>query len=439
MKKPVHFIKEVEQEIGEEVQKLTGNKTSIMSGLVGNIMEWYDFALYGYMVPTISKLFFPGENSMTAIMATFAVFAAGFIMRPIGGILLSRIGDTRGRKTTLYISTALMAISTAMMGLLPTYQSVGILAPLLLVFLRLLQGLSVGGEFSTSVSYMVEEAPADSRGIFGSLANIGSMSGMVLGAAVAAGASTLFSSDTLSAWGWRVPFFLAAVLGVIGIYYTRKMPKSHLFVRGKRHEEVAPISEILRSGRRDLVTATLFSLGYTVLFYLPLVYMPTYVHIVAGMDEDKALQITTIATFLLVFLIPLMAFLSDKLIRRRTILLFGFGLALVFTIPMFILVKDSYFFLLAVLVVYGILIAVPLGVAPATFVEWFPTRYRLTSYSVIYNLGVGVFGGATPMICTWLIQTTNNNLAPAYYLCFFLAVSILALKLMKDRSRDQLR
>ena len=163
-KKPRHFIREVEEEIGEEVEKLTGNKTNIISGLVGNIMEWYDFALYGYMVPTMSQLFFPDSNNLNSIMSTFAVFAAGFVMRPIGGFLLGRIGDKRGRKTTLYISTSVMAISTALMGVLPTYQSVGVLAPVLLVLLRLLQGVSVGGEFSTSVTYMVEEAPADSRG-----------------------------------------------------------------------------------------------------------------------------------------------------------------------------------------------------------------------------------------------------------------------------------
>ncbi len=438
-KRPNHFIKEVEDEIGEEVQKLTGNKTSILSGLVGNIMEWYDFALYGYMVPTISQLFFPNENNLSSIMSTFAVFAAGFVMRPLGGIILGRVGDIKGRKTTLYISTSMMAISTTLMGVLPTYQSAGVLAPVLLVTLRLVQGLSVGGEFSTSVTYMVEEAPEDSRGIFGSLANIGSMAGMVLGAAVAAGASTIFPKDLLISWGWRIPFFFAAILGVAGVYYTYKMPKSHLFVRGKRHEEVAPFSEILKSGRRELIQAALFCLGYTVLFYLPLVYMPTYVHTVAGMDEDKALQITTVATFILIFLIPMMAVLSDRFIRRKSILIVAFCFALVFTVPMFILARENYFFLLAVLVLFVIIISVPLGVAPATLVEWFPTRHRLVSYSIIYNIGVGVFGGITPMVCTWLIKVTGNNLAPAFYLCIFVTITILALLSMKDRSREELR
>jgi MHS family proline/betaine transporter-like MFS transporter len=438
-KKPVHFIREVEEEIGEEVQRLTGNPTSIISGLVGNVMEWYDFALYGYMVPVISQLFFPSSKNLTSIMSTFAVFAAGFVMRPIGGLILGRIGDIRGRKTTLYISMLMMAVCTSLMGVLPTYASVGVLAPVLLVVLRLVQGLSVGGEFSTSVTYMVEEAPAGSRGIFGSLANIGSMSGMLLGAAVAAGVSSFLPKDALMSWGWRLPFFLAAVLGAIGLYFTMKMPRSHLFVRAKRHVQVASLKETFTSGRRELYQATFFCLGYTVLFYLPLVYLPTYVHAIGNLDDNKALQITTVATFLLIFLIPMMAILSDRFLRRRTILLIAFGAALVFAVPLFIVAVKSYLLMFMALVLFGVIIAVPLGVAPATLVEWFPTRYRLTSYSIIYNVGVGVLGGATPMICTWLIQVTGNNLAPAYYLVGFVIVSLLGLWLLKDRSREALR
>jgi MHS family proline/betaine transporter-like MFS transporter len=439
MRSATHFIKEVEDEIGEEVQQLTGSKTSIASGLVGNVMEWYDFALYGYMVPIISQLFFPSQNDLSSIMSTFAVFAAGFLMRPIGGIILGRIGDIKGRKFTLYISMILMAVCTTLMGLLPTYQTIGLAAPVLLVLLRLVQGLSVGGEFSTSVTYMVEEAPKNSRGIFGSLANIGSMSGMVLGAAMAAGVSTFIPEGPLLSWGWRLPFFVATILGIIGLYYTMKMPKSHLFVREKRHQDVAPIKEVFKLGRRELIQATLFCLGYTVLFYLPLVYMPTYVQSIGGMDENKALQITTVATFILVFLIPLMAMLSDRFIRRKSIIIIAFSIALVFAVPMFILVVKSYIILFSVLVLFGIILAVPLGVAPATMVEWFPTKYRLTSYSFIYNIGVGIFGGTTPMVCTWLIKISGNNLAPAYYLCFFIIVSLTGLFLMKDRSRESLR
>lgn len=439
MKRSTHFVKEVEDEIGEEVQRLTGNTNSIISGLTGNIMEWYDFALYGYMVPIISQLFFPNQNSLTSILSTFAVFAVGFLMRPVGGIILGRIGDIKGRKTTLYISTVLMAVCTTLMGVLPTYQSIGLIAPILLIVLRLIQGLSVGGEFSTSVTYMVEEAPKDSRGIFGSLANIGSMTGMVLGAAVAAGVSTFIPKESLFSWGWRLPFFLAAVLGGIGMYYTMKMPKSHLFVREKRHKAAASFKEILTYGRQELIQATLFCLGYTVLFYLPLVYLPTYVHSVAGMDESKALQITTVATFLLIFLIPLMAIFSDRFIRRRSILIIAFSVALVLAVPAFIILVKSYILLFSVLVLFGLILAVPLGVAPATLVEWFPTKYRLTSYSVIYNIGVGIFGGSTPMVCTWLIKISGNNLIPAYYLGFFIIISLVGLLLMKDRSREALR
>jgi MHS family proline/betaine transporter-like MFS transporter len=167
--------------------------------------------------------------------------------------------------------------------------------------------------------------------------------------------------------------------------------------------------------------------------------MPTYVHSIAGMDENKALQITTVATFILVFLIPLMAMLSDRFIRRRSILLIAFFIALAFAVPMFILIVKSYILLFSMLVLFGIIIAVPLGVAPATLVEWFPTKYRLTSYSIIYNIGVGIFRGSTPLVCTWLIKVSGDNLAPAYYLSGFIIISLIGLFLMKDRSREKLR
>ena len=262
---------------------------------------------------------------------------------------------------------------------------------------------------------------------------------MVLGAAVAASVSTFIPKEQLLSWGWRIPFLLAVVLGVTGIYYTIKMPKSHLFVREKRHKDVASFIEVLKSGRRELIQAALFCLGYTVLFYIPLVYLPTYVHAIYGMDENKALQITTVATLILIFLIPTMAMLSDRIIRRKYLLIIAFIIALFITIPMFILVGDSYMILFSVLLLFDLIIAVPLGVAPATLVEWFPTKYRLTSYSIIYNIGVGIFGGSTPMICTWLIKTSGNNIAPAYYLGFFIVISILGLLLMKDRSREVLQ
>ncbi|MDK2825371.1 MFS transporter, MHS family, proline/betaine transporter [Methanolobus vulcani] len=435
-----NFIIYLEKETGEEIEKLTGKSSSIVSGVVGNIMEWYDFALYGYMVPIISKLFFPGQDAIVSIMATFAVFAVGFIMRPLGGAIFGHLGDLKGRKFTLYLSLIMIGISTSLIGVLPVYANVGLLAPALLVLLRMIQGLSVGGEFSSSVTYLVEEAPNGYRGVFGSIANIGSMVGMLLGSIIATGITSILSEQTLYAWGWRLPFFLSALLAVFGIYYTSKLPESHMYLRNKRHEATLPLKEVMKKGKRELVSGILFSMGYAVLFYLPLVYMPTYLNTVAKIDMSKTLQITTLITFILVFFIPLMAIISDRLIRRKKLLLGAFIIALIVTIPFFSLVMTkNYILIFAIELIFGLIIAVPLGIAPSMFVELFPTNFRLTAYSIIYNVGLGIFGGSAPMISTWLIKTSGNNLAPAYYLCFAVVLAIIGLYLMKDRSREPLR
>lgn len=434
------FLQNVEKELGEDVHRITENPASVTRGIVGNVMEWYDFSLYGYMVPIISMLFFPGDDPLLSILSAFAVFAVGFFMRPLGGLLFGHLGDVRGRKITLYLSLVMMGTSTTLMGLLPVHATVGILAPVLLVLLRVLQGISVGGEFSSSVTYLVEQAPQEHRGFFGSMANIGSMGGMLLGALVATGAITLLPDTMLYDWGWRPPFLLSGVLAVIGIRSTTKLPETHMYLREKRHEHVLPLRSTFREGKREMLAGILFSMGYAVLFYIPLVYMPTYLNSVLGMKNDLSLQVTVVVTILLIILLPLMAMLSDHFIRRRTMLLIAFGAALLLTIPLFLSIQglDVTTILLAELL-FAVIIGVPLAIAPSTFVEMFPTEYRLTAYSVIYNVGLGIFGGSAPLISTWLIEVTGDVLAPAYYLCVMLAISIVGLSLIEDRSREPLR
>jgi MHS family proline/betaine transporter-like MFS transporter len=263
---------------------------------------------------------------------------------------------------------------------------------------------------------------------------------MLLGSIIATGITSILSEQTLYAWGWRLPFFLSALLAVFGIYYTSKLPESHMYLRNKRHEATLPLKEVMKKGKRELVSGILFSMGYAVLFYLPLVYMPTYLNTVAKIDMSTTLQITTLITFILVFFIPLMAIISDRLIRRKKLLLGAFIIALIVTIPFFSLVMTkNYILIFAIELIFGLIIAVPLGIAPSMFVELFPTNFRLTAYSIIYNVGLGIFGGSAPMISTWLIKTSGNNLAPAYYLCFAVVLAIIGLYLMKDRSREPLR
>ena len=399
--------------------------------MFGNILEWYDFALYGFLAIIIAQLFFPPDG-LTPLLSTFAVFAVGFLMRPIGAWLFGYIGDRFSRPLALKLSVVLMGVATLLLGLLPTYAAIGIGAPILLIILRMLQGLSVGGEFSTSVTYLVEHAPPTKRGVFGSIANVGSMGGMLLGVSVAAATTSFFSPDTLLTWGWRLPFLLGGVLGLIALILRSHMPTHVLEKHQQRHSAKTPFREAVTNNRRELLEALFFSLGYAVLFYITFVYLPTYVNEFFQLPLDTALQMNTISIALIIFLIPGFGYLSDILPNRRTILLYTFGLTGLMMVPLFMFLGMGelwQFFVVQSLL--GVLMAVALGIAPALYVELFPKSDRLTAYSITFNVSLGIFGGTTPLIATWLIHMSGNLLAPAYYTVGALLCAVGALFYMR--------
>jgi len=416
-------------------------KTATIAGVIGNIIEWYDFALYGFMATILSSLFFPSENHIASLLATYGVFAAGFIMRPLGSAVFGWMGDTIGRSKTMLISVAMMALPTFLLGLLPTYDNVGIWAPILLITIRLIQGLSVGGEFSSSVTYLVETASPEQRGLSGSWANVGSMLGMLLGSALAAASTNFLDSDTLYAWGWRLPFLFGAVLGIIAILLRRHLPRSEHFARHeKEHGPTSPLREALTRNGKQTLQGTLFASGYGALFYLTLVYLPNWLNEFASLDLAVAMRINTAATALMVILIPVMGWISDRFIRRTHLIAIAIGVMAIIALPLqyWMNVGGVY---AAITAQFGlaVLIAIPCGVGPATFVELFPTEDRLSGYSVAFNIGLGIVGGSTPMAATWLIDISGSQLAPAYYLVACALLAIASLLWMKDRSREPLQ
>ena len=414
--------------------------SGVVAGVIGNVMEWYDFALFGYLVSYISGDFFPPGNEFAALLATWGIFAAGFVMRPLGGGLFGWIGDRVGRCTVLVLSVVLMALPTLGLGVLPTYAGIGIAAPLLLVLIRLIQGLSVGGEFSGSVTYMVETAPRDRRGISGSWANVGSMVGMLLGSGMATGVTNLLPEAMVREWGWRIPFILGGILGLFAFFEVRKLHRDHCEQREKKHLSRSPLKEALTKDMGKTLTAIAYTAGYGVIFYIPLVYLPNYVHEHIGMDLGLSMQINTIGTFLLLFFIPLFGRLSDTLMRRKTILSLAFAFLVLGSYPLFLLLQQGgYLLILFVQLVFALAIAVPLGVSPALLVELYPAEDRLTGYSLAYNIGLGVVGGTTPMMSAWLINATGSTLAPALYLAGLSVVSLAGVLLMRDRSREELQ
>lgn len=416
-------------------------KTAVAAGAIGNVVEWYDFSLYGYLAPVLSSLFFPGSDPTAALIATYGVFAAGFIMRPVGAAVFGWVGDTLGRSRALVLSITLMVLPTALLGILPTYDDWGVWATVCLIALRLLQGLSVGGEFSSSVTYLVETAPEGRRGLTGSWANVGSMAGMLLGVAAPAVVATVMGENELQDWGWRLPYFFGAVIGVCAIAMRRHLPTSQVFA--EHHESREPSDPFHYLLKRDLpsaVRAVLFASGYGVMFYVPLVYLPDWLASNTDMAYDAALRLNTAITALIVVLVPFAGIASDRYVRRTYFVAAAFiGTALA-AIPLYWgFDTDSRWAIVLGQVVFAVLIAIPLGAAPATMAEAFRTEDRLTGYSVAYNVGLGLVGGTTPMIATWLISVTGEPLAPAFYLTAMALVSAGALLAMKDRSREPLQ
>lgn len=414
--------------------------SSVTAGVIGNVMEWYDFALYGFFAPVISQLFFPSQNHIASLIATFGVFAMGFFMRPLGGVIFGWIGDRHGRALVLKLSVVTMGTATFLIGILPTHAQIGFWGALLLLVVRLLQGLSVGGEFSGSVTYMVETSPTHKRGYAGSWANFGSMAGTLLGSGLAALVTTVFARETVDHWAWRLPFIIGGLMAAVAFAFVRNVDATpHMDHHESQHQENSPLREALTRDRKSTFLAIVFASGYGIFFYIPLVYLPTYASEIGHFQSSLALQINSAGIALCMPLIPLFGWISDRFLRRRTLLIIGFGVTAACGWGLVLLSGATLSGLAAGQLILAALTAIPMGAAPAMLVELFPVEDRLTGYSLAYNLGLGIAGGTAPMVATWLIAVSGVNSAPGAYLMGASIIAAIALWFMRDRSRELLR
>ena len=413
-----------------------------MAGFIGNVVEWYDFAVYGYLAGIIAPVFFPTSDPAAGLIATYGIFAAGFIMRPLGAAGFGWFGDRFGRARTMQISVVLMACPTLLLGLLPSYAAAGIVAPALLVLVRILQGLSVGGEFSSSATYLVETAPQTKRGLTGSWANVGSMSGSLLGVGAAALVTNLFDAQTLSDWAWRLPFLGGALLGTTAIWIRRSLHTSERFrAHHDGRESTSPLLEAFTTNRKETLLALAFAASYGTCYYIVFVYLPEWLSTEGLMSRGDALAINTAMMLIVIPVMPLAAVVGDRWMQRRLWIALAVLLLAIAAWPLHAWMLDSGGSLTSILIAHVLsflLIAVPLGSGPALFVELFPERDRLSGYSVAFNVGLGVFGGLTPMIAASLIAVTGAPTAPAIYLTVAALLAVLFLALMPDRSRGPL-
>jgi MFS transporter, MHS family, proline/betaine transporter len=414
------------------------NKKAIAAAVVGCALEWYDFAVYGFFAITISKLFFPAEDASASLLLAVATFGVGFIMRPVGAVVLGAVADRHSRTAALSLTIALMVIGTAMMAFAPTYAQAGVWAPLIIVAARLLQGFSAGGEMGVATALLIESAGEGRRGYYGSWQQVAQSAALLLGSGLGAMLSATLTDTQMSAWGWRIPFVLGLVIGPVGWYIRRKLPEPEQTANSEESVERrrTPLRTVLRHHRAQTVAGLGITIVWTVCSYFFLVYMPTYaatqLHIqLSGSLASNAIGVTT-----LLVLAPVFGFLSDQCGRYR-IMLAGMAGILLSCYPAMVLLErlPSLGILIGVQLWMAILVAAIAGPAPAAMAELFPQEVRSTGISIGYNISVVIFGGFAPMISTWLIQVSHSGLAPAWYVCGSACLSLLALACTVPRMR----
>jgi MFS transporter, MHS family, proline/betaine transporter len=403
---------------------------------VGNLLEWYDFGVYAYLASLIATKFFPGSDPTASLLAAFAAYGVGFLARPLGGVVIGRLGDTKGRKTALVLTIFLMAFGTVGLGLLPSYDAIGVWAPILLVILRLVQGIAAGGEWGTSTAFMIEWAPEGRRGFFGSFQQVSTAGGSLLGSGVAAILTSSLSSAAMLDWGWRVPFLLGALLLVVGAYMRQNVDETPSYEASRQAAAEQPPVAGFPLGAR----AFGFTIFWTIAYYTLLAWMPSFTQRFAGLSPSQALWSNTIGLIAMVIAVPFWGALSDKVGRRPLLMASAISIGLL-SYPLFSLMAggSGLALVLPIQILFGILLALYSGAGPAAISEIFPTHLRSTWMSSGYALAVAIFGGFAPFVATWLIQATGSPVSPTYlYLLPAAAISLLVIWSLKETSGTRL-
>ena len=406
-------------------------RRAILSCAIGNFFELFDFTIYGYFAVAIARAFYPSGS----MFSTFATFGAAFLMRPVGAIVIGAYGDRMGRRAALVVTIGLMAAATGFTGLIPTYQSIGVWAPIALMICRLMQGFSTGGEWGGAAAFLVEYSPPGKRGLIGSMQQLSTQLGSLSGSLSAALLASNLSEADFYAWGWRVPFVIGFVLGPIGYYLRRKVAETPAFERAVEHRAVerSPFIAAIREYRVRLVQAFGLSVvGHTANFTF-VIYLVNYAINTMKLPAGSALSCAVVWGVILVTLTPLVGHLSDRMGRRPMILASAL-LNLVFGYPLFLLAVrgGTFFALLTVLATAALFQALYTGVIPSILAEMFPTRVRFTGLSVSYGFAVVLFGGFAPLIATGLVSLTGSPLAPAFYIMAGGAISAAAILSMRE-------
>ncbi|MCL6632936.1 MAG: MFS transporter [Alicyclobacillus herbarius] len=418
-------------------------KQAVVGTAVGNAMEWFDFGIYSYLAATIGKVFFPEVTGPEQLIYSLATFAISFLVRPIGGVFFGTLGDCIGRKKVLTFTLLLMSLATLSIGLIPGYAKIGVTAPILLLLARLVQGFSTGGEYAGAMTFIAESTPDKQRGRMASGLEIGTLVGYIFGSGIVTLLTFWFGKTAMLQWGWRIPFLVAAPLGLIGLYLRTHLEETPAFEKMEKAREERKqmgVKEILLYHRRPLLIGLILVFFYNVVDYTVLSYMPSHLTAVLGYGATKGLLMILIVMCIMIPIVFAMGYLGDRLSGKRVVQLGLTGL-IVLSIPSFWLIDSgsnlAVFFGLLILATF---LASFQGNMPALLPSLFFTNVRYGGLAITYNISTSMFGGTAPLVVAWLINLTANRMIPAYYLIFSCVIGLVVLTVfVKDTSGKPLR
>ncbi|MFF7139772.1 glycine betaine/L-proline transporter ProP [Streptomyces nodosus] len=395
-------------------------KRAVKAAALGNAMEWFDFGVYSYIAVTLGKVFFPSGSPTAQLLSTFGAFAAAFLVRPLGGMVFGPLGDRLGRQKVLALTMIMMAAGTFAIGLIPSYATIGVGAPALLLAARLVQGFSTGGEYAGASTFIAEYAPDGKRGFLGSWLEFGTLAGYVGGAGLVTLMTTLLPAADLVAWGWRIPFLIAGPMGVIGLYLRLRLEETPAFAaeleKSGADRPRVPLRETVAGQWRALLLCVGLVLVFNVTDYMLLSYMPSYLTSELKYDETHGLLVVLGVMVLMMVVQPFAGALTDR-VGRRPLIAAGCAGFLFLSVPALLLIRQGG--LLAITLgmgALGLLLVCFTAAMPAALPALFPTRVRYGSLSIGFNVSVSLFGGTTPLVVTALIGATGNMMMPAYYM-----------------------
>ncbi|WP_020670953.1 glycine betaine/L-proline transporter ProP [Amycolatopsis nigrescens] len=419
-------------------------KRAVGAAALGNAMEWFDFGVYAYIADTIAEVFFPPDvSSSVRLIGTFGAFTAAFLMRPLGGLVFGPLGDKIGRQKVLAVTMIMMAVGTLCIGLIPSYQTIGVWSPILLVLARMVQGFSTGGEYGGATTFIAEYSPDKRRGFMGSWLEFGTLAGYVLGAGVVTAMKTWVPHDTLLDWGWRVPFLVAGPLGIVGLYMRLKLEETPAFQKHaeeseKRGQSGGPFWVMFTKYWRVLLTCIGLVLVFNVTDYMLLSYMPTYLSERLKLDATHGLLLIIVVMVVMMLIITVGGRLTDK-VGRKPVMMTGCVGFLVLSFPLMLLVRDGGVLLTFLgLMGLGLLLLTFEISMPATLPALFPTAIRYGALSIAFNVSVSLFGGTTPLVMQSLIAATGNDYWPAWYMMIAAAIGGVAVYFSRETANKPL-